>query len=1404
MKQQAVIKALGRFRGLGLFRFLRRVKNAKFFRSKKFFIFLGLGLLLFFFTPVSFYQAGRRVEEFINQKALAGVRAFEGQTGLKIQWKSLKLRLFPLSVELKEVSLLPLHTPNFKKIQELRVLDGLQRVQKIKASPSLYSLLFKKRIFLSRLVLQEGEICLKTAIFSAKRRPPSEIEFPVGRLLIKDTRVNIARGERSLQLSSAGADIAQRKTGVFDLKLVVKDFRFSQNQQSLALVEPPFQAGPAQAGAFNAEGFAAKGQTAPLFCGRSQSLHREETAQTKLSSQGGGLSPSFSFLAYGRLQKTGARFKNIVLKGQGFESQTSALDLSLVKGDLKKLVLQSSGSLPSSLLKEGFIFFGKSFFPLKSLISYKAKLEYLRARGFKGSFEISGQDALFKDMFLRRFSLKGRLSRFVLLADSGSVKTKSYGSFSLKKARYSFKKPFSFMISAQTDRLSSHGVRQALFPDEDLPLRGDLTGQADCSGQGSFQIDCELSGLSQEWALLGEEGENLISVHDMSLDSRLSFKEGDLSFEASGSKPDSFINFKGQAGREVFLSSYSFAGRLGEDLKIKAPFPLKGRVAIQEGSVRASREKIESKAVFSSPLLKINGFNLKNIGGAFELQNNKLAFSNLKGLPGGTSWTGDLNLDFAQQSLALRLDMPFLDLRDGVEAMGLLAPPFPLKGTGSLSLALNYPWALPERKSFRLKAGLFNIQLGNDFFQQGDFDFALNGGQGDVRSFFVQKGQGHIQGSGSYGPDFSLDVDLAGRDLSLEGLEFLNQILPFNQTGDLSFDMKLKGTLTHPEAQAEVWVKNTLLYSYPAKDSRGKLSLTRKDLSFSGVIMDQIFVENFIYPFSQKSQISAVGQFKDFNFVQVLLAKDRKERAGDYSSKISGSFSLKRLAQKGWFGSAQISDFMISRPPRFIKSSKAFSLFFAPNRWSASAADFYHNDDSELSLEPMENEKLLLTGQSSLGLFSVFLPFVEEWEGQVQGRLLADNNLLQLNPAGSVRIEKGLFLMKFLPEFSGIRGHLILSKNNIFIKSLKARAGGGRLEGEGSVFYDFLNPPDINLNLKFFKAHLNIPEDFNTRGSGEISIRGERPPYLISGNYLIDSGVVTKEFSGQGAKGNLYDFSFAEERKKQEPSLFHLKWGVKTLQPVVVENSFIKSAIQGQTDIYGPLDSLRMKGRFHLSSKEGENLIFFRGREFKIQSGSILFEDSPPENPYLNIKALSSLKETIRDPLEDSRERVSEYKILLSLKGPSQDPVFSLKSDPNLNEKEIISLLALGVGYRHFDAYVEQNISDYSYHIGSLVLERFLNREFKRASGWDVRLPSYISSSNETDWKIVLSRNWFKKWKTSFSRTLEKSQSDARLKYSLNPAVSLTAFWENREDIDQPEESFENRMGLDFEFEFNF
>ena len=1343
----------------------RNLKIPPFFKTKKFFILTAVFILLFLFTPLSLHQIGQRMENFINKRAKAGVQTFERQIGLKINWETLNFNIWTMTVRLENVTVLPLNTAHSKKIQELNFLDGLQKFKKISARPSLYSLLFEKKIILSYLKILNGDLYLKTLKdFVQKKTKTQKIALPIKKLLIKDTRLQLSHKNHKLNLYKVRSKIKQTKEGVFQFNLLVKAFYISENLgfKAFKTVHPP-------------------------------DLNKSEPYQ----------------LAFrGTVKNRKISFQEIILKNKSFESKTHLLNIDLDSQGLTKLSVQSSGSLPFSLINQGMNFIGKKGPFIHSLLSYKLNMEYKKSKGYSGSFSVQGQETSFKAGQFKSFFLKGRLRNYLLTIDKGLIETQDQGDIYLRKGELTFKnRPLQFSFSAQTESLFSDFITQNILNLDLFPITGDITGSIHCRGAGLVSyLKCELKGKSAKTILkLKNEGE-MMSAHRMQLNLDIEWNKDLLNFKASGTKKDSAFNLKGRYSKDLdrFTAEYSFSGYLSEDLKFNTPFPLKGQVDVPEGKIIIEKNKLKLTGALSSPLLTLQDYKLYHISSAYKMESHQLHFFNIEGRPGRTNYSAECHIDFIQKNVDLKLKSSFLDIKNLEEALrGKMSLPVSLKGTGAVSFSLNLPWEHLKKQSLQLKGDFFNVYIESDLFQQVSFNLSLQNEKGVLHSLSFTKGQGSITGKGFFDSGYFLNLDLVGQNLSLERMEWLNKILDLNQSGDVDFKMKISGKAIDPKITSEVSISNMFFYSYPAQDSSIKLNMDKRALSFSGQIMNEINIDQFIHPFSKNSKTKIKGQFTNLDLVKVFFSKNRIEKKQDYLSQITGAFSLTKVRQGAWTGFTKINKLLVSQSNKWIKNEQPFSVFFDQKSWSLTPVEFLQDHNKRLIVEEKENNKLLLSGDSSLSLFSVFLPFLKEFDGDITGQILIDNNLKNPHPRGTLHIKKGLFAFNILPEFTEVSTDLILAKNNMFINNFKSLAGGGSVKGQGTVYYDFINPPDLNLNLSWEKAYLNTPEDFNTRGDGKIKIMGKSPPYLISGEYYIDSGSITKDFS-TGNEKTKYDFSLLKPVQKKQESLFDLRLNIKTQNSVDVNSSLIRSSVEGQADIYGPLNSLLIDGHFKLEQKSEENLIFFRGQEFQISSGSVLFNRSSPDNPYLNIKASTLLTEQIVDLLESQQEIERQYKIFLSVKGLAQAPRFSLESSPPLNEKEIISLLTLKVDSRHFDTKVKENVTDYSYQIlASLILEKHLNKEIKDTLGVDFRLTPYINTLNKPVTKITLSKNWFEKWKSSFSQTIEDAQSDIHLKYNFNQKFSLTAFWENAGQT-KLEGKENDWLGLDFEFNFDF
>ena len=1352
--------------------FLNQFHIPLFFKTKKFVVLASILVFIFLFTPVSLHQIGQKMESFIHNKAIAGVKKFEQQTGLQIQWESLEFNIFIMTVSLEGVQVLRLKSPRTKKIEELEFLDGLQNIKKISARPSLFSLLFDKKIVLSKLNINGGDIFLRTVKkFKASVNRSKNIELPIKKIFIKNTNINLQHENYSMKFSDIISEIFQTRGSVFDFNLKVQSFYFDKN------------------------------------------LGFEDFLSIQLSKE--NKNTVYQLFMEGRAQKNKVSFSQITLKNDLFTSHTQSLKIGFDATSLTHFSVVSSGSLPFSVIQEGLSLMNKDLQFSGSKLSYDLNIQYTKNKGYRGAFSLLSQDMVFRSDKLKKVDLKGRINNKFLFINTGSIQTENKGDIYIKNIEWGFlEESLPFSLSVETSHLSFDFITFAVLDMPYVPVKGDLTGPVTCQGRGLNieYVKCQLKGKSGKVTLQPQNQTAVFSIYDVNLDSVLEWKNQQFVFEVSGAKENNVqINVKGRYSELVdeFSGSYFFSGELNKDLQFNTPFLLKGKTQLSNGKVFIKNSQVQLSGQLSSPNLNIDAYQLENISGQYQLNGDKLSFLNLQGRPGNTSYTAEAFIDFGKEELNVQMTSNFFDIQDLLKAVkNEITFPIDFKGSGAVSIFIYWPWNQDDKKEFQLQGDFFNVFAGPDFFSQSTFDIRFKNQQGVVQSLLLRKGQGLIEGFGFFDKDYKLNLTMNGRKLPLESIEFLNKILPLNQAGDISFDLEIKGALNNPNITGSAFLSNAFLYSYPVKDSRIEFKINKRFLSFSGNIIDEIEIDQLIYPFSKKSNFKVKGRFDNLDLIKILLSKNKKEQVQNYTSQIRGYFDIEKINNAFWSGITFIDDVLISKSDQWLKSQDPFSILLQKDKWSlASSVEFLDYNNQIVRIEKTDTDQLLLNGSVSLGWFSVIAPFFEELDGNIKGQVLLSNNLKQLNPKGSLHLKKGLLTVPPLPSFTNVLAQLVFTNNSIIINDFSSSAGGGSVKGTGSVFYDFIKSPVLDLNLSFNKVHFQIPEGFNTKGNGKVKIKGSAPPYLISGEYNIDSGSIVREFSSPNLK-KIYGFTLLKEREEKKKSVFEISLNLKTKRGVSINSSLIRSSIEGQTAIYGPFNSLLMKGKFELSKKPKQSFIFFRGQEFKVSSGAISFQNSSPENPYLNISADTVFKEQIIDPLESQEKTEKQYKLFLSVKGYSQDLNFSLKSSPFLNEREIISLLTLGVSSRRFDANVKQNITDVDYYpyqiLTSLLIEKSLNKEIKDTLGLDFRLTPYINALNKPVTKITLSKNWFEKWKTSFSRTIEESAySDIRLKYDLNEKTSLTAFWENRGQVEL-EETEEDFLGLNFEFNFDF
>ena len=1328
------------------------------FKSKFFLVCLIAVLLFVLLAPFGVMGINKKVSDIINRKAELGISRFERETGVRIRWKSLRFNLLLLRVELKEVFISNARNTSARKNLLFDFLNGPQFLDEVSLRPRIFYSYFKKKLHLSSVKARGGEFRLKTAVPSQKKlRKQKTLNLPIQRLLVKNTNLHLKHKENELLFSRIHWDIWKTGTGDYKFQNHIKSAHINQ-------IDP------------------------------------------------------FELTVKGRIVKNRRIFiKHIAVKNKTTDAKARFLNILFDAKGLKRVEIQSSGILSSSAIQELSRFFHQRDWNIEGAFSYNLHLLFIRRKGLKGNFIVRSRDSSVQNTPLKTLFIKGKISNRRMTVENGFIETKGRAELDIKKLEilYSAQIP-AFTLSVQGRNLSSDLILKKTREGISAPpIKSLFSGSLDCAGAVDLSsVSCKgvfRSPKTEFWI-----GPNPgISFHNMEIAADGTWKDKTLSFNVSFHK-DETTQLTG-AGRyesstRDFAMKFNGASLLGTDTNIAVPFPLKGPVQISRGVLEIKNNKLTLNGRIFSRKLNIHYYTPENITGTARFKNKILSFGNITGQTGDSAFEGSTEINFREKKADIKVKSDFFDIKDLKKVIRPLSP-LRAKGTGLGSLHITLPFSRGNQPEFTLSGHLFNTQINKESFRGIDFDINFKNQTGTIQSLVFRKGKGLISGQGRFDKNFNLHVNLKGIRIPLERIQFLNAILPFHQSGVLNFSGQLKGPAGDPEFKGTGEISNASFYTHSADNSLIEIILNKRELSLSGNLMNELLIEKLSYRFQGKQDLRIKAKLRKWDFINLALAKSKKENLQKFSSELSGEMDL-NIQNKEISGLLKINDLLISQGNKWMKSDTAFSIWLTPEKWTVTPAQLSHHNNTVLKIQNRGNNRQVVSGHTDLTLWAPWFPFFSLLEGTARVNFSMNENIKLFRPEGRIVVRNGFVSLPPLPGFKDIRAVIDLNQDKIILTQFESRAGEGQVTGRGTAIYSYgKSPPAINFVLNFSDSQINIPKGFYTTGDGFVIFSGKQAPYSIKGDYVIDSGNIVRDWSASKESDFINNNLIAGKKTRSRASLFHLDLKIRTKAPLLIKNSTIQAPANGTLRVHGPLKELKIDGSINLDEDSEDNgVIIFRGREFKIRTASVIFEDSPPDNPFLNVTAETVFEEKVPDRpdigLSNAGGTVNSYRISLSVEGPSKNPQFSLSSIPALNKKEIISLLAFGMASRYFDENIEENLTQYSYQfIGSYLLDQPLGKELKNTLNMDLSITPHLSAeSDEPATKLTVKKNWRKNLQTSLSRTIEdKPVSDARVKYQLKKNMSLTAFWENTEKNPARDDGAErDTMGLDFEFSFEF
>ena len=343
------------------------------------------------------------------------------------------------------------------------------------------------------------------------------------------------------------------------------------------------------------------------------------------------------------------------------------------------------------------------------------------------------------------------------------------------------------------------------------------------------------------------------------------------------------------------------------------------------------------------------------------------------------------------------------------------------------------------------------------------------------------------------------------------------------------------------------------------------------------------------------------------------------------------------------------------------------------------------------------DRSIAVTGDTNLriqsdGLSPTFVGTFSKEIDNLKGNLSMDivlrGPLQALAPNGTIQFQNGGVRVRALGlSLSDIGLQANLTPGAIQISRLAVRSGSGQLSGTGRLAIKDSSITDIAANLKTQDFQVINTRGYNANASGNLTAAGNLQNPIVRGDLTVkgtlrpDMGML--KGGGKAAQDKTIVVVQNESELSAQPAGTTGKdSGGKSNSGSREEGSLfqrlrldVTTAISRGTWIYLDEGSVEVTGQLRIKKEPNEELTLagnvqglhgwysFQGRRFVMEKAELNFTGGSQIDPGLDIIA---------------RYKVSQYQVDLVIAGYASKPTLTLRSDPSLEQAEILSVLLFG------------------------------------------------------------------------------------------------------------------------------
>jgi translocation and assembly module TamB len=718
---------------------------------------------------------------------------------------------------------------------------------------------------------------------------------------------------------------------------------------------------------------------------------------------------------------------------------------------------------------------------------------------------------------------------------------------------------------------------------------------------------------------------------------------------------------------------------------------------------------------------------------------------------------------------------------------------------------------------FKLAFG--DVHLGGQLFEEGGLVGRVENGAWHLDLFEARMGPGWLYARGDITSDLQLDLSAYSTGLrasSFRSLSALAGILDFR----LDLHVSVKGPLRSPSFNG--WAKSydTYLRGEKMPDSTVSARATTEDVQIEGHFLGGETVLVTKAELRKDLPFAARLRFSTSRLGKFLPSLSAGAHRHGVASGVIEAHGL--LLVPGKIESLlKIDKLSIESAGIRLANKTPIEIDLTGTNFEIGKCEIGGNR-TEFHVEGggdvLRGPRLDVEGVADLAILPTLFEFLPRAAGQVALKLSLGGPWSDLRLSGSLDFAADFLRIRgFSQDLSKVTGRLRIEPHTLEITRLDGTLGEGRFTGLGNLQLSENKLSDIALSFEIDRVRYNLNKKLWGRGTGTLSLKGPPEKLVLSGQVRILEGSFRERFSLDSLSRGIFRRHLASANVYSKEKEF-LAFDLGLVIPGKFQLEYDLDLIKFQAEMRG---NLRVCGTIERPGLTGDvealnGSVNYLSKDFSIQSTHVQFSDCYSISP--RVELLASLTETVQREEEKGGE--TEYHIDLHVTAESDaKPGISLKSDPPLDERDIVTLLTFGITSRDVEALKSEDLVG----LGGEILSRSLKLDEKLRTVFpfppEIIQPKYLrvrsrySSSTGSERSGTISprleigaslRFISDDLELDYGRSLyDDADQNLDLTYRLSKRVSARLRWENDAEQNSPLVNMGN-LGLDLKFQWEW